>query len=208
MTIRSLHLPVVLLIGFIMLTTLSGCATVDQNIDLNYAPFDRSFGRNSGDIIVSRVDAQKISKNSRGEWIVGSLNNVHGVHQADILSDRRVDDWITEALLLELKHAGYTVSYSAKIPSSTGLGILVSEINSLLRVNQGTVSADVRHELKFNVDIFLNGFKVKSLTVASRNSKTLPLSTSKEEKEKIMLQSLQDAVQQIIPEITTITGQK
>ncbi len=208
MTIRSLRLPVVLLSGFIILSNLSGCATIDQNIDLNYTRFDRSFGRNSGDIVVSRVDAQNISKNSSGEWIVGSLNNVHGVHQADILSDRRVDDWITDALLLELKHAGYTVSYIAKIPSSTGLGILVSEINSLLRVNQGTVSADVRHELKFNVDIFLNGFKTKSLTVASRNSKTLPLTTSKEEQEKIMLQSLQDAVQQVIPEITTITGQK
>lgn len=208
MSIRSLSLPVVLLGGFITLSGLFGCATVDQKIGLNYAPVNRSFGRHNGDIAVSRVEAQNASKNSKGEWIIGSLNNVHGVHQADLLSDRSLGEWITEALLLELKHAGYSATYTAKIPSSTARGILISEINSFSHINQGTVSAEVKHELKFNVDIFLNGFKAKTFTVASRDSKTLPLSTSKEDKETIMLQSLQDAIQQIIPEIIALTDKK
>lgn len=208
MSIKPLSLPAFLLAGFIAMSALSGCAAVDQKISLNYAPVDRSFGRHSGEIAFALTDAQNISKNSRGEWIIGSINNVHGVRQADLLSDRSLGEWISAALLLELKQIGYNVTYGARITSNTERGILVNDINSFLNVNQGAVSSEVKQELKFNVDIFLNGFRAKTFTVASRDSKTLPLSISKEDNEKIMLQSLQDAMKQIIPEIITLTGQK
>ena len=208
MCITPTTVPIVLLVVLLTLSGLSGCATVDQKIGLNYAPTDRFFGRHSGDITVSGIEAKNISKNSKGEWIIGSLNNVHGVHQADLLSDRSLGEWITEAMLLELKRVGYSVTYAAKIPSSTARAILVDDINSFLNINQGAVSAEVKQELKFNVDIFLNGFRAKTLTVASRDNKTLPLSSSKEDKEKILRQSLQDAIQQVIPEITALTDQQ
>ncbi len=75
-------------------------------------------------------------------------------------------------------------------------------------VNKGTVSTDTKQELKFNLEIFLNGDKVKTLTVASRDNRTVPLDASKEEMEKIMLQSLQGAMQRIIPEVMTLIDKK
>jgi len=77
-----------------------------------------------------------------------------------------------------------------------------------MNVNRGTISDEIRHELKFNVDIMVGGIKAKSLSVASRDKRTVPLFSSQEMMEKIMLQSLQDTVQQILPEVTAITGKK
>lgn len=205
---RSVSLPAILLWGFIALSLLSGCATVDRKIMLGYAPIDRPFGVQSGDIAVSRVDPPSPARNSKGEWIIGSLNNVHGVRQADILSNRSPGEWITDALLLELKKAGYSVTYSAPLPANTPRGVVISDINAFLNVKQGTVSDETRHELRFNADIFLNGAKAKTFTVTSRDGKTLPLSASTEELERTMLQSLQDAMRQIIPEIVALTGKK
>jgi len=190
------------------ISLLSGCATVDQKINLSYKPVDRPFGRNSGDVLVSRSDAVSLLRNSKGEWIVGSLNNVHGVKQADLLSDRTLGDWISDALVQELKQAGYSATFSAQLPAGAIRAVVINDIEVFMNVNKGTVSADTKQELKFNVDIILSGSKIKTLAIASRDNKTLPLSASQEEKERIMVQSLQDAMQQVIPELIVLFNKK
>jgi hypothetical protein len=190
-----------------ILSCLAGCATVDQKIALNYAPVDRPFGRHDGEIVISRVEPPSSVQNSKGEWIIGSLNNVHGVHQADLLSDRSLGEWITDAMMLELKHAGYTITSAPSLPDAVSRGILITDINVFLNVNKGLASDRIKHELTFNVEVFLNGAKVKTFTVTSRDNSTL-LTASRETKEKIMLQSIQDAMQQIIPDIIALIGKK
>ena len=198
MNSRSLFL---LIPGLIMaLSALAGCATVDQKIALNYAPVDRPFGRHDGEIVVSRVEPPSSVQNSKGEWIIGSINNVHGVHRADLLSDRSLGEWITDAMALELKHAGYTVTSAPSLPAAVSRGILITNINVFLDVNKGLASDQIKHGLTFNVEVFLNGAKVKTFMVASNDNSTL-LTASRETKEKIMLQSLQDDMLQIIPDI-------
>jgi hypothetical protein len=208
MKIDSLLRPLCILTGCLALAGLCGCAAVDQKIGLTYARPDHSLVRHSGEITVTRGASPPAAKNSAGKWIVGSLNNVHGVHQADLLSDRNPEEWITEALLLELRQAGYTVTYAETLPPAVARGIAITGINVFLVVNKGTVSADTKHELKFNTEVFLNGDKVKTFTVASRDDRTVPLNASQEEKERIMLQSLQEAMQQIIPEIIALIDKK
>ena len=185
-----------------------GCAAVDQKIGLNYARPDDSLVKHSGSISVTRIALQPAAKNSYGEWIIGSLNNVHGVHQADLLSDRSPEEWITDALLHELRQAGYTVTYAEVLPAAVARGIVITNISTFLTVNKGTVTVDTRQELKFNVEVFLNGDKVKTFTIASRDNRTLPFNASKEDKERIMLQSLQDAMRKVIPDIITLIDKK
>ncbi|MDD5286814.1 MAG: hypothetical protein PHD54_13240 [Desulfuromonadaceae bacterium] len=187
---------------------LSGCVTVDQKINLTYKPLDRSSGRNSGDVLVSRSDAASQLRNAKGEWVVGSLNNIHGVRQADILSDRMIGEWISDALVQELKKAGYSAKYAAQLPPATVRGVVIDDINVFMNVIKGNVTSETRHELKFNVDIILGGLKIKTVTIAARDNKTLPLTVSQEEKERIMLQSLQDAMQQVIPELIVLFNKK
>jgi hypothetical protein len=208
MNIASLLRPTLFLASCTILAVLNGCAAVDQKIGLNYARHDDSLVRHSGDITVIRAASRSVDKNSRGEWIIGSLNNVYGVHQADLLSDRSPEEWITDALLYELGQAGYTVSYAESLPAVAARGIAITNIHAFLAVNKGTVSTDTRQELKFNLEIFLNGDKLKTLTVASRDNRTVPLDASKEEKENIMLQSLQNAMQRIIPETIVLIDKK
>lgn len=191
-----------------MFFLLSGCATVDQKISLVYKPVDKPFGRNSGEVLVSRIDAASLLRNTKGDWIVGSLNNVYGVRQADLLSERALGDWITDALVQELKQAGYTASYTAPLPAGAARAVVINDIDVFMNINKGAVSSETKHELKFNVDIFVNGSKVKTLTIAARDNKTLSLTVSQEEKERIMLHSLQDAMQQVMPELILMFNKK
>jgi len=190
------------------LATLPGCTTVDQKIILRYAPIDQSFGQHSGEIIVVKVDSAPPPKNNRGEWIIGSLNNVHGVHQADLLTDLNLSEWITDALILELKHAGYSAIQKPSIPDTAPSGIQISDINSSVNVYSDLVKATVKQELKFNVNLYLNGVRIKTFAVASRNNQTLVWTVSAEENENLMFHSLQDAMKQIIPEIIILTEKK
>lgn len=201
--VLSLSLSLLMLICF-----LSGCATVDQKISLTYKPVDKPFGRNTGEVFVSRVDPASLLRNTKGDWIVGALNNVHGVKQADLLSEKSVGEWISDALIQELKQAGYTASYTAKVPQGSVRGVVINDINAFMNENKGTVSADTKQELKFNVDVIIDGAKVKTLTIAARDKKTLAMSASQEEKERIMLLSLQDAMQQVIPELLLLFNKK
>jgi hypothetical protein len=200
--------PFLLLLGlFMVVSGPAGCATVDQKIALSYAPLDRPYGRHDGEVAVSLAAPPSTVKNSKGEWIIGSINNVHGVHRADLLSDRSLGEWITDAMVLELKHAGYTVTSGPSLPAAVSRGILITDINVVLNADKGLASDQIKHELTFNVQVLLNGAKVKTFTVASRDNSTL-LTDSRETKEKIMLQSLQNAMQQIIPDIIALIGKK
>ena len=205
---NSLFCKAVIPASCLVLAGLGGCAVVDQRIGLTYSRPDQPLVRHSGDITVTRVASQPAAKNSTGEWIIGSLNNAHDVHQADLLSDRSPEEWISDALLQELRQAGYTVSFAEKLPAAVVRGIALTNVQAFLTVTKGAVSADTRNELKFNAEVFLNGDKVKTLTVAARNDRTVPLDASQKEKERIMLQSLRDAMQQIIPEITILIDKK
>lgn len=197
-----------LFIGLTIACTLNGCATVDQKIGLNYARQNDSIVKHSGDVVISHVESTAISKNAAGEWVIGSLNNVHGVHQADLLSDRSPGEWIAQALLHELKQSGYTVSHAVMLPATVSRGILVSDIELLFEINKGTVSTDTKHELKFNVSVFRNGSKTKTFSVAARDNRTIPLIASAEDKEKIILHSLQDSMSQLIPDVITLIDKK
>jgi hypothetical protein len=208
MNIRFPSSAALLLGVLLMLATLPGCTTVDQKITLRYAPINSSFGQHSGEIIVARVESAPLVKNSKGEWILGSINNVHGVHQADLLTDRNLGEWITDALLLELKHAGYTATQKPSIPDDAARGIRISDIKAFVNVNKDLVKVDIKQELKFNVNLYLNGVRAKTFAVASRNNQTLAWSASVEENENIMFHSLQDAMKQIIPEIIALTNKK
>jgi len=208
MKITSLLCPLVILASCLTLSGLGGCAIVNQKIELTYARHDLSLVGHSGDITVTRSAPRLAAKNIDGAWIIGSLNNVHAVRQADLLSDRSPEEWITDALLQELRQAGYTVNYAETLPAAVARGIAITGINTFLTVNKGVVSADTLQELKFNLEVFLNGDKVKTLTIASRNNRTVAINASKEDKERIMLQSLRDAMQQTIPELIALIDKK
>lgn len=201
--VLSLSLSLLMLISLI-----SGCATLDQKVNLTYKPVDRTFGRNSGEVFVSRTDAVSLLRNTKGEWIIGSLNNANGVREADLLSDRALGEWISDALIQELVQAGYSPKYAPQLPAGTTRGVVINDISGFMNVNSAIARAETKQELKFNVDIILNGTKTKTLTIAARDSKTLALTASQEEKELIMRQSLQDAMQQVMPELIVLFNKK
>ena len=109
------------------------------------------------EVVVSRSSARPPARSAAGDWVIGSLNNTYGVHQADLISDRSIDEWVTEALLYELRQAGFSAMYVERLPPTAGRGISITDITVVLNENKGIFSADTKHELRFNVEVFLNG---------------------------------------------------
>lgn len=200
MTLRTLCL---LVLTLTFASFVSGCATTGATINLGYTPVDRSFGRHSGPITLMRVDPPTYRKDENGKWIIGAFNNVHGVHQADLTADVTIGEWIGNALLRELQQAGFTASFSTAPPTAAAKGIVITDINSFLNINRGIATDETMQALKFDVELYQNGERVKAFTISSRENKTIPFHVSADELEKIMLSSLQDAMLQIIPEVIT-----
>jgi len=197
-----------LICACLALSTLGGCAIVDQKVGLSYARPELYLNRHTGDIALLRPAPPAPGRNSNGDWVIGSLNNVHGVHQADLLSDRSTAEWIADALLYELKQAGYQASYMDALPQGVARGVAVTGIRTDISVNRGNVSSDARHDLRFNVDVYLNGDRAKTFTVSSRDERTVPFTASREELESILLQSLQEAMKRLVPDIIALIDKK
>lgn len=189
------------------LTLLAGCAAVDRNVSLSYAPPERPFGRQESAVVVTQIESAA-TRNGRGEWLVGSLNNVHGVHEADLLADRDPARWIGEALILELKQEGFGVIAATRLPADAPLALRLGGIKTNVAVNRGLVSSVITQELKFGVELFSRGTLIKNLTVALRSSQTVFLTPSTQELESVMLQLLQDALQQVMAEVNAQTEGK
>jgi hypothetical protein len=107
-----------------------------------------------------------------------------------------------------LKHAGYTATLKPSITDDAASGIRISDIFVAVNVNKELVKATIKQELKFNVNLYLNGVRTKTFAVASRNNQTLAWSASAEENENVMFHSLQDAMKQILPEIIAQSDKK
>lgn len=198
----------VYILSLLSVIFITGCATVDQKISLGYSQVDRPFGRHSGTVVVAISPSKVSTKNDKGEIIVGALNNANGVHQANILADNSFEEWIMESLLRELQVLGFTARVQPQIPGDAQNGIQISNTRISLDVNQGIVSDDARQLLQFSVDLYSKGSKVKTFTVASRDTRIIPFSASRTELEKIMRSSLQEAMLQIIPEIISLNATK
>ena len=208
---NGLQIVALFLIGIIAALALSGCAaTTDQIVAMNYnhAPEDSMIGRRNGAVIVSCLDPAPSTQNNRGEWVVGSLNNAYGVHEADIVANRHQGEWVTEALILELKRVGYLATYKTPLPDDVEFGVQISEIKSFINVDRGIFSSDIEQKLKFNADIIINGNRIKSFSVAANSTKTTPFRASEEENHSVMLQTLQSAMRQVMSEILAQTANK
>lgn len=203
-----LPFPLLPILTLLLLVTLPGCATVDQKIALNYSPVERAFGQRNQTVAVIRVDTGPDTRNSRGEWVVGSLNNAHGVHQANLLADKSLADWVTEALVLELKRAGFSVAAGKAPDAGDPLAIRLSNIAVSNNVNKNLFTSETKNELKFSAELLVNGALAKSFTVASRARQTVALNASAEDNEMIMLQVLRDAMQQVMAEVNALLAKK
>ena len=199
--------PLITLV-LLLLASFTGCATTDQRLDFNYAPGNSTLGRQDGSISVSRNDTGAFTRNNRGEWIVGALNNVHGVHEADLVSDNNQGDWLSEALILELKRTGFTVTGKPPAPPAAGIGIQLNDIKASMNVNSGIFSSDIKQELTFSVDFFNNGSKVKTFTVAARAGQTVLFRASSTETTAILTQTVQDALHQVLSELRSQLGKR
>lgn len=184
-----------------LLAALTACSATDQSIRLAYAPLDHSFGRHSGEIVVSRQETPAPQRTATGEYLVGAFNNVHGVPQADIRAAVTPGEWMAEALTLELKQAGYSATLAPQPPATAPRAVVLTNIRCYLNVNSGLVTDEARQELRFEVDLLRNGSRIKSFSIASRDTKTVPFSISRQELEQMLLQSLQDAMHQIVPAV-------
>lgn len=110
---RATHLLV--MIGLFSVVT--GCAFGNRHATLIYPPEEGSKNSGSGVAEASPAPAvtgesiillQFADKRSKGR-VIGEVQNTFGMHTADVVTEDSVAEWVTGALDMELRKAGYEV---------------------------------------------------------------------------------------------------
>ena len=182
--------------------TFCSCAFVDQKIALTYDPSVNATG-GSGELFVSKaVEMQSLSQKSGGLWIIGTVKNTYGMRTADVVTDNNIGDWVVGAFSQELRTAGYDVKPVTQLPTGVTKGMDVTILRVFVDQDSGFFSVGAISDLQFNVDIWKNGVKVKTINIAAKGDDRSMIGGA-ETKALSLKKALQAAMQQSIPEVIT-----
>lgn len=182
--------------------TISGCAFVDQKVDLSYETVVNAKG-GSGDVFIAKPkEIHNLNKKPSGEWIIGTVKNTYGMKTADVVTSNDIGDWITGALLKELNLAGYNVIPVKELPDDVPKGIDITILRVFVDQDVGFWTVGAISDLQFTIELWKNGVKVKIFNVSAKGDERDVLGTA-QTKGISLKKALQSAMRQAVPEIIT-----
>lgn len=194
---RAYHLLLVFLISSMM----AGCAFVDQKVDLSYEKTVGAKG-GAGDLTIAKpTEMQTLTKKGDNLWVIGTVKNTYGMRTADTVTDNNLGDWVVRALTHELTEAGYVISHVDKLPNNVQKGLDVTIIRVWVDQDAGFWTVGAISDVQFNVDIWRNGEKLKTLNLAGKADDRSMVGGTAETKGLSLKKALQAAMQQAVPEI-------
>ena len=189
-----------LFVALLASASMAGCAFVDQKVDLSY---ERTVGAKggAGDIMIAKpVEMQSLTKKGENVWVIGSVKNTYGVRTADTVTDNNLGDWVVRALTQELTDAGYLISHVDKLPPGIPKGLDVTVLRVWVDQDPGFWSVGAISDVQFNIDIWKNGTKVKTVNIAGKGDDRSIAGTA-ETKGLSLKKALQAAMRQAVPEL-------
>ncbi len=129
---RVTHLLV--MVGFFSVAT--GCAFGNRHATLVYPPEEESKDPGPGVAEASPAPAvtgepiillQFADKRSKGR-VIGEVQNGFGMHTADVVTEDSVAEWVTGALEMELRKAGYEVIDGEDLESPATGPVVIGEV--------------------------------------------------------------------------------
>lgn len=190
-----------LLMGGLMLITLSGCATVDRKVSLLYRPVTET-RVGSGELLLADPHAGKEPIAATVQWIIGKVKNNDGETVGNIVSTMSPEMILLDAFKQELTTAGYTVSPATALPKHASKGVAVSQIVLSMTEEASIPKDEANATLSVTVELWKNGQKIRQLTYESRISDFAVMDRSLLPGQ-VLERTLHQVMKQAVPEIAS-----
>jgi hypothetical protein len=187
---------VLIVLASLIVALLAGCSSVDQRINLTYDVAGGAKGGSGELFIAGPEEVYNAVKKPSGEVIIGSVQGTN----RDIVAINNIEHWINLALADELRVAGYDVKPVNKLSGNAARGIKV--IVSKIAANQTAdlMTVTTMADMKISVEIWKKGTRVTTQGITVTNEKK-GINHSEKPIEIIMKETLQNALQQLLPTI-------
>jgi hypothetical protein len=180
----------------IALSCMTGCASVDQRVNLAYEKIG-NFEGGSGDLLIAKpVEKYNAFKIPSGVLVIGKIKDTG----REIITSDSISDWLMLAFVQELYTAGYNVKTVSELPPDVvkGITITVSEIKADQVFGTLTVKTDIG--IKLSVGVWKNGRLVKTLPIEADKEEE-GVSRSAKTVSTMLRQDLRNLMQNLVPSI-------
>lgn len=194
-----------LIIPAIMLL-LSGCASVDKNVNFLYQPTGFGSG-GSGDLYLSAGDQSASAKATSTQWVIGETKNSKGENTGNIISVRSPNDMVMDAFTREFKGAGYNVLPVNALPEGVAKGIKLNSVAIELEEVNSLYKIETKCTVKVALEPWRNGKAIKILNYENSYTDSTLL-----DRDLFLLKSLQTTLQElmarVVREVTVMIEKK
>lgn len=175
---------------------MTGCASVDQRVNLAYGRIG-NFRGGSGELLIAKpIEKDNAFMNLSGALVIGRIKGTG----REVVTTDSVSDWLMLAFVQELYTAGYNVKTVSELPADVAKGITITVTE--LKADQvfGTVTVRTHIGIKLSVGVWKNGRLVKTLPIkADRDEEGV--SRSATAVSTLLQQDLQDLMSNLVPNI-------
>lgn len=187
-----------------LVAILSACATVgDQRVDVLYQSTSNATG-GTGEVLIAEEAPPPSAAGI--QWIIGEIRNNDGEMLGNTVTDTAPTDLLTEALIQELKGAGYRTLRVGSLPPGVGKGIIVKNVTVKLDEVKSAPTLQTKCKVTVSVEPWVGGKALSRVSYESNYSETAV--TGRDElPSKTLLQAIKTVMAQAVPEIVrTLEG--
>ncbi|QNN23449.1 hypothetical protein HED60_14580 [Planctomycetales bacterium ZRK34] len=192
--------------GLVCLSVFSGCAFVDQDLELKYQAAGYVSGAD-GTVVLGEPQAPELMA-KEDKLIIGTVKNTYGMKTADAVTDDSIPDWIAGAMASELEAAGFTVQRS-DVASPQGQQVVVTRIIKVwVEQDPGFWTVGAITDLQLRIMLLRAGQTIKEFDVDSRGQGDRGLFGDDDVKEKSLRAALGVCLQKATPIIAETFSSK
>ena len=193
MTIRGLWLKSFILF-FLLTVFATGCAPVQQRVDLTYGRFVNASG-GSGELFIARPAARySVTHFQTGKEVLGKTG------EEEIFTENDPVNWLLSALVEELSAAGYTVKTCPELPGNVSKGLKPAIVSLSANQSSNALTISTVAQVKLEAQVFRDGRLIKTLTSGARDEDE-GMDRSSEPIRWALEKTLQHAMQGLVPDI-------
>jgi len=177
----------------------TGCAFIDQRVDLSYERIVNARG-GSGELFIAKPkEHQSLIKKSTS-WVIGTVKNTMGMKTADVITENDIGDWLVGALSQELSVAGYSIKTVSVLPNDVSKGLDLTILKVFVDQDPGMFTVGAISDVQFTVEIWKNSIMAKSLIIAAKGDERSMVGSA-ETKGISFRKAMQAAMQEAVPAI-------
>lgn len=172
----------------------SGCAPVQQRVDLTYGRSVNASGGSGQIFVAERAARYGATSSTAGKLVLGKTG------EEDIFTQSDPVKWFLLALVEELSAAGYDVRTCPELPDNVLKGVRPAIVSLSAHQSFNIFTISTIAEVKLEAQVLKNGRLVKTLAAGARDEYE-GLDRSSEPIRWALEKTLQGALQELIPDI-------